>query len=72
MRKDADVREDEEQAAAAEKPPMTPTRSSTRTKTATRSRLMQPREAGADAHREQVDADDGRELGDRIAEQVAG
>ena len=30
------------------------------------------RQPRADAHREQVGADDGRELGDRVAEQVAG
>src|SRR5262249_33541501 len=30
------------------------------------------RQPGADTHREEVDADDGRELKDRVAEQVAG
>ena len=55
-----------------EKPPTSPTISSMETKRATRPRCDEPREIAADAHGEQVAADDGGKLQDAVAEQVAG
>jgi hypothetical protein len=57
---------------AASKPPTRPTRISTRTKVSSKPLAQEARQPGTHAHGKQVGADDRRELGDRVAQQVAG
>ena len=59
-------------SAAGISPPTRPTSSSTRRKVRHQLPLDEARQPRADAHREQVGADDGAELQHRVAEQVAG
>ena len=58
-------------SALEEKPPTTAMSSSIRTNRRARLPRDEPRQKAADPHREQVGADDGRELEDAVANQVA-
>ena len=55
---------------AAEAPPIAPTRISMRTKCLDEAVVKVARQPRADAHREQVGANDGRELRDGVAEKI--
>ena len=57
---------------AEENPPTSPTISSIEMKRGTRPPMDEARQRAADAHGEQVAADDGGELEDAVAEQIAG